>query len=70
MATADLFTQAITEFSASVVDNFSQLANAQPEDQLKPLVGDLVKGSVLPTSTELSPIAPRCCQMTLMDVPT
>ena len=43
MATADLFTQAVTEFSASVVDNFSQLANAQPEDQLKPLVGDLVK---------------------------
>ena len=43
MATADLFTQAVSEFTAAVVDNFNQLAKAQPEDQFKPLVGDLVK---------------------------
>ena len=43
MTTANLFTQSVTEFAASVADNFRQQVNAQPEDQLKPLVGELVK---------------------------
>ena len=43
MATDNLFTQAVHDFAAAVVDNFSQRVNAQPEDQLKPLVGDLIR---------------------------
>ena len=42
MTSANFFTQAVHEFAAAVVDNFRQQVNAQPEDQLKPLVGDLV----------------------------
>ena len=43
MTTANLFTQAVRDFAASVADNFRQQVTAQPEDQLKPLVGDLVR---------------------------
>ena len=43
MTTANLFTQAVHDFAAAVVDNFSQQVNAQPEDQLKPLVGGLIR---------------------------
>ena len=43
MTTANLFTQAVSEFAAAVADNFRQQVKAQPEDQLKPLVGDLIR---------------------------
>ena len=43
MTTSNIFAQAVHDFAAAVADNFSQHVNAQPEDQLKPLVGDLVK---------------------------
>ena len=43
MPVSGLFSKAVHEFAAAVADNFSQHVDAQPEDQLKPLVGDLVK---------------------------
>ncbi len=43
MTSVNLFTQAVHEFAAAAVDNFRQQVNAQPEDQLKPLVGDLIR---------------------------
>ena len=43
MAASSLFAQAVREFAAAVADNFSQHVDAQPEDQLKPLVGGLVE---------------------------
>ena len=43
MTTANIFAEAVRDFARAVEDNFSQHVDAQPEDQLKPLVGDLVK---------------------------
>ena len=43
MTTTNLFTQAISDFATAITDNFKQQVNAQPEDQLKPLVGNLVR---------------------------
>ena len=38
-----LFTDAVREFADDVAANFSLNVNADPEDQLKPLVGNLIK---------------------------
>ena len=43
MTTANIFAEAVRDFARAVQDNFSQHVDAQPEDQLKPLVGDLIK---------------------------
>ena len=43
MPVSGLFSKSVHDFAAAVADNFSQHVDAQPEDQLKPLVGDLVK---------------------------
>ena len=43
MSASKLFTQAVSEFAAAVADNFSLHVDAQPEDQLKPLIGGLLK---------------------------
>ena len=40
---SDIFADAVRGFARAMADNFAQNVSASPEDQLKPLVGDLIK---------------------------
>ena len=40
-----ILTDAVREYADEVAENFSLPVDADPEDQLKPLVGNLIKGS-------------------------